>query len=63
MEYCPRCKRKTLNPDKAMNSLSRRDSETYICNACGEDESEIDSGFQWPAEVEKEFIKTHKRRK
>lgn len=63
MKKCPRCKRFTLNPTRAMNSLSRRDGKTYICNACGDDEAMIDLGDIKPDDVEKEFIKTHKRRK
>jgi hypothetical protein len=53
----------TLNPEGAMNSLSRRDCETYICNACGDDEAMIDHGSLKPDDIEKEFIKTHKRSK
>jgi predicted RNA-binding Zn-ribbon protein involved in translation (DUF1610 family) len=32
---CPRCEKNTMRPEQAMNALSRRDNETYICSACG----------------------------
>ena len=32
---CPRCGVATMHPEKAMNALSRRDNETYICSPCG----------------------------
>lgn len=32
---CPRCNEMTLNADEVMNSLSRKDNSTYICNNCG----------------------------
>lgn len=63
MKKCPRCKRMTLNPDEAINSLSRRDDKTYICNTCGDDEAMIDLGLIKPDDIEEEFVKTHKRRK
>lgn len=39
---CPRCKVNELNPIPTLNSLSRRDNDTYICNDCGVEESLID---------------------
>lgn len=41
IEYkvCPKCKEKKLHPDEIMNSLSRKDNETYICNDCGNTEA------------------------
>jgi len=60
---CPRCKEWKLHPEKALNSLSRRDGKTYICNTCGDEEAIIDLGVIKPNQVEKEFIKTHKRNK
>lgn len=38
-ELCPVCKVNPLHPNKVMNSLSRRDNKTYICNRCGEKEA------------------------
>ena len=32
---CPMCKTNELNADEVMNSLSRKDNQTYICNECG----------------------------
>ena len=62
MKKCPRCKRMTLHPEQALNSLSRRDGKTYICNTCGDEEAMIDLGSMEPDKVEKEFVKTHKRK-
>lgn len=48
---CPSCKRlipdmpwawRRLNPRLVMNSLSRRDNKTYICNHCGQAEALAD---------------------
>ena len=39
---CPRCKVNELNPILTLNSLSRRDNDTYICGECGVEESLID---------------------
>ena len=60
---CPRCKEWKLHAEQALNSLSRRDDKTYICNACGDEEALIDLGSIDPTDIEKEFIKTHKRSK
>lgn len=60
---CPRCKEWKLHEEKELNSLSRRDNTTYICNSCGDEESLIDDGMLEPNEVEKEFIKILKRSK
>jgi hypothetical protein len=38
-ELCPVCKKNPLHPNKVMNSLSRRDNKTYICNECGQREA------------------------
>jgi len=54
METCPRCHKKTLEPEQAKNSLSRR-GDVYICNACGDEEAFIDSGQMAPNEIEIEF--------
>jgi len=32
---CPVCERNELHPDEVMNSLSRKDNTTYICDECG----------------------------
>lgn len=42
---CPRCLTSELHPDKVMNSLSRLDNETYICNDCGTEEAFLDAGM------------------
>jgi len=41
MKICPKCKKRTLHPEPAMNSLSRYE-DLYICNRCGEKEAFID---------------------
>ena len=63
MKRCPRCKRMTLLDDEDLNSLSRRDNKTYICNTCGDHEAMIDIGALEPSEIEIEFARTHKRRR
>jgi len=54
MKECPRCHEKTLEPEQALNSLSRR-GNVYICNPCGDEEALIDSGNMVPNEKEKAF--------
>lgn len=54
MKICPRCHKKTLEPEQARNSLSRR-GDVYICNPCGDEEALIDSGNMLPTETEKAF--------
>lgn len=61
MKECPRCHRETMEDEQALNSLSRRDGETYICNTCGDEEALIDLGSIDPTELELEFVKTHNR--
>ena len=39
MKKCPKCGENTLHPEEVMNALSRKDNETYICNACGDQEA------------------------
>ena len=34
-KLCPRCKQVRLYKDLALNALSRRDNDTYICSDCG----------------------------
>lgn len=37
---CPRCNYLTLRTDRpALNALSRKDNETYVCSDCGTDEA------------------------
>jgi transposase-like protein len=36
---CPACKKNYLHPNLVMNSLSRRDNQTYICPQCGDREA------------------------
>lgn len=54
MKICPRCYKKTLEPEQVRNSLSRR-GNVYICNPCGDEEMLIDSGNMLPTETEKAF--------
>ena len=61
MKKCPRCKKMKLEDEQQLNALSRRAS-VYICNTCGDDEAMIDLGSMEPDKVEKEFVKTHKRK-
>jgi len=61
MKKCPRCGNRSMHDEKAMNSLSRRDGRTYICNNCGNEEAFIDQGWREPDEREKKFVETHKR--
>ncbi len=56
MKTCPRCYEKTLEDEQALNSLSKRDNKTYICNGCGDEEACIDLGELWPSDVEKRFV-------
>ena len=58
---CPRCKEWRLHSEQALNSLSRRDGKTYICNTCVNFETAIDLGRIEPDDIEKEFVKTHKK--
>jgi len=39
MKKCPSCGENKLHPEEAMNALSRKDNETYICNDCGDQEA------------------------
>lgn len=47
---CPRCGRNQLDPTPVRNSLSREDSDTYICTPCGTDEAMrgLDGLPAWP---------------
>ena len=40
---CPRCLEETLKTEEGRNALSRRDNDTLICSACGEEEAFIDA--------------------
>ena len=42
---CPRCLKNELIPNMVLNSLSRRDNDTYICNPCGDEEAMVNAGF------------------
>ena len=61
MKECPRCHKETFEDEDGLNSLSRRDNRTYICNDCGNEEADIDAGYLQPDERELEFVKTHNR--
>jgi len=39
---CPRCNLEELHQREAMNALSRRDNNTYICAPCGREEGMYD---------------------
>jgi predicted RNA-binding Zn-ribbon protein involved in translation (DUF1610 family) len=52
MLKCPRCKKNTLNKNKVMNALSRRDNKTYICSLCGSVEAMFD--YQIDAMIKQE---------
>lgn len=56
MKKCPRCKKNKMHDEQALNSLSRRDNKTYICNDCGNDEAFIDAGMMEPDKLEKRFV-------
>ena len=42
---CPKCKENEIHADEVMNSLSRKDNKTYICNSCGVQESMEEMGL------------------
>jgi hypothetical protein len=42
---CPSCKMNLLHEDEVMNTLSRKDNETYICNPCGTKEAMEEMGL------------------
>ena len=46
LEICPRCHRRCLFPDKAMNALSHIDNKTYICSECGTQSGLCDMDIQ-----------------
>lgn len=63
-ETCPRCHRNDLiADDPALNSLSRRDNKTYICNDCGNDEAMIDGGYKDRDDIEMNFLALIESRK
>ena len=44
---CPLCLKNKLNDERpALNSLSRRDNQTYICGSCGSQEAMSDLGYK-----------------
>ena len=53
--YCPRCKVNRLHAEQVINSLSRRDNKTYICNDCGDEEALIVLGME-QTDMDGEFI-------
>ena len=38
-KLCPRCKKNFLYEEQALNSLSRKIPDTYVCNDCGTEET------------------------
>ena len=61
MKMCPRCEQMPLDEDNALNSLSRRDNETHICDLCGDEEGLIDAGMMEINERERRFVEDHKK--
>jgi hypothetical protein len=55
-KLCPRCKKVVLDPREAMNALSRRDNETYICSQCGTEEAMFDFLIHTTKEKEKAWL-------
>lgn len=39
MNICPSCMYNELHENEAMNALSRKDNETYICTQCARREA------------------------
>ncbi len=58
MKKCPCCDKNTLKDEQVMNSLSRVDNETYICNTCGDNEGFINYD---PSVVDQDAIDIHER--
>lgn len=46
MKICPRCHRKCLEEDKALNALSHLDNKTAICSECGKQSGLCDMDIQ-----------------
>ncbi len=59
MKQCPRCLQNTLADEDTLNSMSRRDNKTYICNSCGTKEALIDAGLESVDNNEQRFTETH----
>jgi len=55
MKECPRCHKMTLEEDIVLNSLSRRDSRTYICRTCGNAEAMFDLDPEYEDDYEAAF--------
>lgn len=60
MKKCPRCSLLKMHDDDILNSLSKRDNQTYVCNDCGNDEALIDSGYMEIDDRERNFNKRKK---
>lgn len=56
MRVCPRCRKLKMHDETALNSLSRRDGKTFICDDCGDEEARIDMKIMSPTEIEKRFV-------
>jgi len=56
MEYCPRCKHKTMFVSPILNRISRRDGMTMICPDCGKAEAMIDLGQMPVDDNERNFL-------
>ena len=55
MKECPRCYKMTLEEDTVLNSLSRRDSRSYICSTCGKAEAMFDLDPEYEDNYEAAF--------
>jgi uncharacterized protein with PIN domain len=42
VKICPSCNLRPLDTNEVMNSLSRKDNKTYICNSCGQKEAYLE---------------------
>lgn len=53
LEVCPRCKRKCLENEDVLNSISHIDNKTLVCPECGKQSGMCDMNLQQdPAEIE-----------
>jgi len=52
---CPKCNTNSMHDELVMNSLSRRDNKTYICNRCGQDEAMEDWNNNQPTRILPQF--------
>jgi len=48
MKICPRCKRKCLENQNVLNSVSHQNPKVYICSVCGLMEGKVKLGADVP---------------